>query len=457
MVYGLHSVSVGPRVARGAATRPCGVHTAAGSLAGERLGWLERSSARRLGGTAFSAGAGARKQPKGALVAKSSLSSGELEKPERPNVPAPEESSSPRAPPAPLEAPLGGDDAAAPARGNVAEELLYEVNPDVIKADLERARELLQTESKVSVTVLRLNKAGLVCKFSELLEAFVPVAQLSSYTRQFYREEWVGFAGDGEERQQRPRRKNKAKSLVGENIDVCVIGVRDEEAGEGPKFAQKHMVVMSEKKAEEIGVNEVFDVTERGDVVECYVKTITHFGIFVKLGAIDALIHKSQVWIPEMEERGEDIMLDEAKLSSYFQLGDRLQAVVIKIDREKSQISLSMKALVPDRSKLSLSEIAQEMKNITTKNEAWAIPEMVQIGSTLDGMAEIEEVVPGPCVKSGAVAPDFQVLLSSKEFEDGYEIFARKGFQVQEARVKTQLGRPQLKALLQSVSSQALN
>ncbi len=456
MVYGLYSVNVGPRVARGTAARPCVNATAAGSLAGERL-WALGSSARRLGGMAF--GAGATRRP-GALLAKSSLGSGELEKPERPNIPPPAESSSPRAPPTPLES-LAGDLAAAPARGNVSEELLYEVNPDVIKKDLERARELMRTETKVSVTVLRLNKAGLVCKFSELLEAFVPVAQLSSYTRQFYREEWVGFSGEGEQPQQRRPRKSKAKSLVGENIDVCVIGVRDDEApaagGDSPKFGQKHMVVMSEKKAEDIGVNEVFDVTEKGDVVECYVKTITHFGIFVKLGAIDALIHKSQVWIPEMEERGEDIMLDEAKLSSFFQLGDRLQAVVIKIDREKAQISLSMKALVPDRSKLSLSEIAQEMKNITTKNEAWAIPEMVQIGATLDGMAEIEEVVPGPCVKSGAVAPDFQVLLSSKEFEDGYEIFARKGFQVQEARVKTKLGRTQLKTLLQSVSSQALN
>ena len=74
--------------------------------------------------------------------------------------------------------------------------------------------------------------------------------------------------------------------------------------------------------------------------------------------------------------------------------------------------------------------------------------------STLDGMEEIEEIVPGPCVKSGAVAPDFQVLLSSKTVEGGYEIFARKGFQVQEGQVKTKLGRAQLKALLQNVSSQ---
>ena len=383
----------------------------------------------------------------------SSLSSGELERPERPE--RPEVPAIPTTPAAPEQteekfASVDVDSLDVVEKRRTqgitpASELLYEVDPSMIDTDLERARELLKSEGKVSVTVVRLNKAGLVCKFSDLLEAFCPVAQLSSYTRQFYREEWVGIG------ESRPVGKKKVKSLVGENIDVCVIGVRDQEE---ESFAQKHKVVLSEKKAEEIGATEVFNVTEKGDAVECYVKTITHFGIFVKLGAIDAPIHKSEVWLPEMEEQGEDIMLDEAKLSRYFALGDRLQAVVIKMDREKGHVSLSMKALVPDRSKLTLSEIAQEMKNITTKNEAWAIPEMVQMCSTLDGMEEIEEIVPGPCVKSGAVAPDFQVLLSSKTVEGGYEIFARKGFQVQEGQVKTKLGRAQLKALLQNVSSQ---
>jgi len=357
------------------------------------------------------------------------LSSGELERPQRPeNIPeATSEQDvipdvvSPSAVPTP-----------------VPTNTLYEADPKAVEADLVKARELLASEKKVYVTVLRLNKAGLVCKFSELLECFIPVAQLSSYTRQFYREEWQDFG------------KGKSKSLIGESIGCCVIGVRDQEE------LQKHMVVMSEIKAEEREAAEVFDITQRGDVVECYVKTITHFGVFVKLGAIDALIHKSQIWLPEMEEEGEDIMIDETKLSSVFSLGDRLQAVVIKIDREKGQISLSMKALVPNRSNLTLSEIAQEMKSITTKTEGWAIPEMVKMCSNLEAMEDIDEIIAGPCVKSGAVAPDFQVLLSSKEIEGGYEVFARKGFQVQEAQVRTALGRTELKALLQSVSAQVL-
>ena len=82
---------------------------------------------------------------------------------------------------------------------------------------------------------------------------------------------------------------------------------------------------------------------------------------------------------------------------------------------------------------------------------------LVDVGADVAEMDEIEEIIPGPCIKSGAVAPEFQVLLSSKDHVDGgYEVFARKGFQVQEARVKTALGRVQLKTLLQNVSSKVV-
>merc|ERR1712216_270999 len=117
---------------------------------------------------------------------------------------------------------------------------------------------------------------------------------------------------------------------------ACVIGVRDEfidmqeDVDQGFK---KHIVIMSERMAEELETDTIFGVTEKGDVVECYVKTVTHFGVFVKLGAIDALIHKSEVWLPQMEELGEDLMINEQLLSRNFSLGDRLQAVVEVVDK----------------------------------------------------------------------------------------------------------------------------
>ena len=127
--------------------------------------------------------------------------------------------------------------------------------------------------------------------------------------------------------------------------------------------------------------------------------------------------------------------------------------VVEVVDKEKRKINLSMKALVPNRNKLSLSEIAQEMNNLSTKVWAWGIPEMVQMSETLGEMEDISEIIPGPCVKSGAVAPEFQVLMSQTDIEGGFEIYARKGFQVQEARVMTALGRRDFKAMLQNATA----
>jgi len=112
------------------------------------------------------------------------LSSGELERPERPE--RPEVPAIPTTPAAPEQteekfASVDVDSLDVVEKRRTqgitpASELLYEVDPSMIDTDLERARELLKSEGKVSVTVVRLNKAGLVCKFSDLLEAFCPVA-----------------------------------------------------------------------------------------------------------------------------------------------------------------------------------------------------------------------------------------------------------------------------------------
>mmetsp|Transcript_2726 Transcript_2726/g.6552 ORF Transcript_2726/g.6552 Transcript_2726/m.6552 type:complete len:472 (+) Transcript_2726:1-1416(+) len=337
---------------------------------------------------------------------------------------------------------------------------LLSASPGVLSADLERAQGLLESGRKVSVQVLKLNQAGLVCKFSDMVEAFAPVAQLSQYTRQLFREEWLSRDGGEPSPDDRSTggftKKRKGRTLVGENIDVCVIAVRDEI----DHLKGKHRVILSERKAEELDALEVFNVTHVGDVVECYVKSVTHFGIFVKLGAVDALIHKSQIWLPEESDQDESLtqstQIDESKLSSSFALGDRLKAAVVKVDKAKGQISLSLKELVPGGGKLTLGELADEMKkagNDSKSSNLCEIPEFLQWCSVLDGMEEIDRIIPGPCLKSGAVAPEFQVLLSSEDVIGGYEVFARKGFNVQEAQIQTNLEREELKRLLQSVSA----
>ncbi|OPX26818.1 MAG: 30S ribosomal protein S1 [Campylobacteraceae bacterium 4484_166] len=73
-----------------------------------------------------------------------------------------------------------------------------------------------------------------------------------------------------------------------------------------------------------------------GDIVKGKIVSITDFGLFVNIAqGVDGLIHNEGLsW-----DRNEDI-------KSNFKKGDEIEAKVVKIDRDRQNISLSVKALV---------------------------------------------------------------------------------------------------------------
>ncbi len=73
-----------------------------------------------------------------------------------------------------------------------------------------------------------------------------------------------------------------------------------------------------------------------GDIVKGKIMSLTAFGAFVRIGALDGLLHNDDIsW-----ERG-----DKAK--ELFKVGDEVEVKIIKIDRETHKISLSQKELKP--------------------------------------------------------------------------------------------------------------
>jgi len=71
-----------------------------------------------------------------------------------------------------------------------------------------------------------------------------------------------------------------------------------------------------------------------GDVVKGVVTTITAFGAFVKIGAVEGLLHN------------EDISWNRSdKCKDLLKTGDEVEVKIIKIDRENEKISLSQKEL----------------------------------------------------------------------------------------------------------------
>ncbi len=77
----------------------------------------------------------------------------------------------------------------------------------------------------------------------------------------------------------------------------------------------------------------------KGSVVEGEVKNMTEFGLFVGLdGDVDGMVHLSDL---DWKRSGEEAIKDYKK-------GDKIQAVVLDVDKEKERISLGIKQLGGD-------------------------------------------------------------------------------------------------------------
>jgi len=71
-----------------------------------------------------------------------------------------------------------------------------------------------------------------------------------------------------------------------------------------------------------------------GDVVTGTVTSITDFGAFVRVGAIEGLLHNQEIsWDKSQNAKSE------------LKVGDEVEVKIIKIDRDAGKVSLSKKAL----------------------------------------------------------------------------------------------------------------
>ena len=88
-------------------------------------------------------------------------------------------------------------------------------------------------------------------------------------------------------------------------------------------------------KKEEAEIKErVFSTLEEGQQVEGTVSRIAAFGAFVDIGGIDGLIHISELSWGRIR-----------RVSDVLKEGDKVVAVVLKLDKEKDKISLSLKGI----------------------------------------------------------------------------------------------------------------
>ncbi len=82
---------------------------------------------------------------------------------------------------------------------------------------------------------------------------------------------------------------------------------------------------------------EIFENLEEGQIVKGVVRRITQFGAFVDIGGVDGLLHISEMSWHRISHPSEVV-----------KVGDELEIMVLRVDRENEKISLGLKQVLPN-------------------------------------------------------------------------------------------------------------
>jgi small subunit ribosomal protein S1 len=194
--------------------------------------------------------------------------------------------------------------------------------------DRMKAKEVIKTK------ILEANKGGLMVEVNGVI-GFLPVSQLSS--EHYPRVEEAD--------------KNKIleilKGYVGQIFDVMIITAD----------AQEEKLIVSEKAVNEDALREKISKLAIGQIVEGEVSGVVDFGIFLKFGdGLEGLVHISELAWSRIEHP-----------KDLYKVGQKLQAQVISIDRDR--ISLSVKRMQTDPwvEAIKKYQVGQTIKGKVTK------------------------------------------------------------------------------------------
>ena len=181
------------------------------------------------------------------------------------------------------------------------------------EADWERAMAALNSGEKLGVVPLNYNKGGLIVRFGNALEGFVPNSHVWNSPRDAH------------------QREQALRSIVdaGRELTVKVIEV-SQESGK---------LVLSNREAEReqsrANRRNVLQTLRVGAVLPGVVRNIRDFGAFVDIGGVEGLLHISEInW---------DLVKHP---SDFLSEGQEIEVKVLQIDHAKGHVKLSRKALL---------------------------------------------------------------------------------------------------------------
>ncbi len=215
---------------------------------------------------------------------------------------------------------------------------------------------LRKSGERIKVKIQEANKGGLMAKLLGVT-GFIPVSQLSPdhYPRV--------QGGDKSKILERLRR------LIGKDVDVKVLDA----------IQTEDKLIFSEKQIWEEDQKENIAKHKVGDTVEGEITAVTDFGVFLKFGDLEGLIHISELAWQRIDNPQE-----------LYKIGDKVKAVIVNI--AGSRIFLSTKRLQDDPWKAVAEKytIGEKVKGKVMKINPFGL--FVELDTDIHGLAHVSEL-----------------------------------------------------------------
>jgi len=161
----------------------------------------------------------------------------------------------------------------------------------------------LRAGDTVSVTVSNIEPYGAFVDLGEDLEAFLHVSEISWDKNVKHPKDFIE---------------------IGQVIDVEIIEIDK----------QQRRLRVSRKTLLPKPIDQFASANKTGDIITGTVSSVTDFGAFLKIGAVEGLLHNQELsW--EKSESAKEL----------YKSGDEIEVKIIKIDKEQGKVSLSKKAM----------------------------------------------------------------------------------------------------------------
>ena len=121
------------------------------------------------------------------------------------------------------------------------------------------------------------------------------------------------------------------EKLIGEVFQMRIIKMNKKRGN----IVLSRRVLLEEKRQH--SRYETLQQLKEGNLIAGIVKNITEYGVFIDLGGIDGLLHITDMSWGRVNHPSE-----------MFSIGDKVEVVVLKFDKEKERVSLGLKQISPD-------------------------------------------------------------------------------------------------------------